>query len=49
MVETEEGIRVWLRMRVRKVWKVQEKGWRVIAKNVGLGGVADIVKRDRQR
>lgn len=38
VAETGEGIRVWFGKQVRKVRKVQGKGWRVIVKDVDLGG-----------
>ena len=42
VAKAEAGVRVWFGKKVRKVRKVQGKGWRVIVKNVDLGGGADI-------
>ena len=49
VAETEEGIRVWFGKKVRKVRKVQGKGWRVIIKNVELGDSADTVNGTEER
>lgn len=49
VAETEKGIKVWFGKKVRKVRKVQGKGWRVIVKNVDLGDGADIMNGTEER